>query len=162
MTDNHAHEYFKVIELNIVGFWPLKGAMLDKLTKKKKNAEIQFLQGSLCGIEFKTLFLTFIGHLYVIVYTYILSPFNCGSFLLLLMTIIRLNPHLVDHFPPRCGACVMRSKQSNQPSNVPSLGVWKFTPMFYRTSALWGPCPTLIPLLHWIIPSGASGTADHV
>ena len=22
------------------------------------------------------------------------------------MTIIRLNPHSVDHFPPKCGACV--------------------------------------------------------
>ena len=30
--------------------------------------------------------------------------------------------------------------------------VWKFPPVFYRTSAL----------LHWIIPSRASGTADHV
>ena len=25
---------------------------------------------------------------------------------MLLMTIIRLNPRLVDHFPPKCGACV--------------------------------------------------------
>ena len=36
----------------------------------------------------------------------VLSLFNCGSFLLLLMAIIRLNPHSVDHFPPKCGACV--------------------------------------------------------
>ena len=37
----------------------------------------------------------------------ILSPLNCGGFLLRQMTMIRLNLHLVDHFPPKCGACVM-------------------------------------------------------
>ena len=36
------------------------------------------------------------------------------------------------------------------------------SPMFYRTSALWGRCTALTPLLHWITSSRASGTADHV
>ena len=40
--------------------------------------------------------------------------------------------------------------------------VWKFTPVTYRTSALWGRCPALTPLLHLITPSRASCTADHV
>ena len=40
--------------------------------------------------------------------------------------------------------------------------VWKFPPVFYRTSALWGHCPVRTPLLHWITPSRASGTTDHV
>ena len=35
-------------------------------------------------------------------------------------------------------------------------------PVSYRTSALWGRCPALTPLLHLITPSRASGTADHV
>ena len=33
--------------------------------------------------------------------------------------------------------------------------VWKFTPVFYRTSALWGRCPALNPLSQQIIPSRA-------
>ena len=40
--------------------------------------------------------------------------------------------------------------------------VWKFTPVSYRTSALWGRCPALTLLLQLITPSRASGTADHV
>ena len=47
-------------------------------------------------------------------------------------------------------------------SNMPSQDVWKFTPVSYRTSALWGRCPALTPLLQLITPSRASGTADHV
>ena len=38
----------------------------------------------------------------------------------------------------------------------------KFTPLSYRTSALWGRCPALTPPLQLITPSRASGTADHV
>ena len=30
----------------------------------------------------------------------------------------------------------------------------KFPPVFYRTSALWGRCPALTPLLHWITQQG--------
>ena len=40
--------------------------------------------------------------------------------------------------------------------------IWKFTPVSYRTSALWGRCPAPTPLLQLITPSRASGTADHV
>ena len=43
-----------------------------------------------------------------------------------------------------------------------SQDVRKFTPVSYRTSALWGRCPALTPLLQLITPSRASGTADHV
>ena len=43
-----------------------------------------------------------------------------------------------------------------------SLDVWKFNPVSYRTSALWGHYPALTPLLQLITPSRASGTADHV
>ena len=39
--------------------------------------------------------------------------------------------------------------------------VWKFSPVSYRTSALWGRCPALTSLLQLITPSRASGTADH-
>ena len=46
--------------------------------------------------------------------------------------------------------------------NMLSQHIWKFTPVSYRTSALWGRCPALTPLHHWITPSRASGTADHV
>ena len=52
--------------------------------------------------------------------------------------------------------------QSSIARNVPPQDVWKFPPVFYRTSALWGRCPALTPLLHWITPSRASGTADQV
>ena len=45
---------------------------------------------------------------------------------------------------------------------MPSQDVWKFTPVSYRTSALWGRCPALTPLLQVITPGRASGTADHV
>ena len=48
------------------------------------------------------------------------------------------------------------------PSNVAPQDVWKFTPVSYRTSALWGRCPALTLLLQLITPSRASGTADHV
>ena len=41
------------------------------------------------------------------------------------------------------------------------MDIWKFTPVSYRTSALWGRCPALTPLLHLVTPSRASGTADH-
>ena len=30
---------------------------------------------------------------------------------MLLTKEIRLNPHLVDHFPPKCGACVSRKRK---------------------------------------------------
>ena len=30
--------------------------------------------------------------------------------------------------------------------------VWKFPPVFYRTSALWGRCPALTSLLQLITP----------
>ena len=43
-----------------------------------------------------------------------------------------------------------------------SQDVWKFTPVSYRTSALWGRCPALTPIIQVITPSRASGTADHV
>ena len=33
---------------------------------------------------------------------------------------------------------------------LPPQDVWKFPLVFYRTSALWGHCPALTPLLHWI------------
>ena len=42
------------------------------------------------------------------------------------------------------------------------MDVRKFTPVSYRTSALWGRCPAVTPLLQLITPSRASGTADHV
>ena len=45
---------------------------------------------------------------------------------------------------------------------MPSQDVWKFTPVSYRTSALWGRCPALTPIFQLITPSRASGTADHV
>ena len=47
-------------------------------------------------------------------------------------------------------------------SNMPSQDIWKFTPVSYRTLALWGRCPALTPLLQLITPSRASGTTDHV
>ena len=53
-------------------------------------------------------------------------------------------------------------KVATKASNMPSQDVWKFTPVSYRTSALWGRCPALTPLLQLITPSRASGTADHV
>ena len=46
--------------------------------------------------------------------------------------------------------------------NMPSQDVRKFTPVSYRTSALWGCCPAPTPLLQLITPSRASGTAGHV
>ena len=45
---------------------------------------------------------------------------------------------------------------------MPSQDVCKFTPVSYRTLALWGCCPTLTTLLQLITPSRASGTTDHV
>ena len=53
-------------------------------------------------------------------------------------------------------------KTAAKASNMPSQDVWNFTPVSYRTSALWGRCPALTPLLQLITPSRASGTADHV
>ena len=53
-------------------------------------------------------------------------------------------------------------KTAAKASNMPSQGVWNFTPVSYRTSALWGRCPALPSLLQLITPSRASGTADHV
>ena len=38
----------------------------------------------------------------------------------------------------------------------------KFTPVSYRTLALWGRCPAFTQLLQLIISSRASSTADHV
>ena len=37
---------------------------------------------------------------------------------------------------------------------MPSQDVWKFTPVSYRTSVLWGRCPTLIPLLQLSLKAG--------
>ena len=45
---------------------------------------------------------------------------------------------------------------------MPTQDVREFTPVSYRTSALWGRCPALTLLLQLITPSSASGTADHV
>ena len=45
---------------------------------------------------------------------------------------------------------------------MPSQDVWKFTPVSYRTLALWGHCPAVTLLFQLIISSRASGTADHV
>ena len=56
----------------------------------------------------------------------------------------------------------MTWKVAAKASNMPSQDVWKFTPVSYRTSALWGRCPTLTAFLQLITPSRASGTADHV
>ena len=53
-------------------------------------------------------------------------------------------------------------KVATKASNMPSQGLWKFTPVSYRTLALWGCCPALTPILQLITPSRASGTADHV
>ena len=53
-------------------------------------------------------------------------------------------------------------KIDTKAANMPSQDVWKFTPVSYRTSALWGRCPALTPLLQLITTSRASGTADHV
>ena len=43
---------------------------------------------------------------------------------------------------------------------MPSQDVWKFTPVSYRTLALWGRRPAITPLLQLITPSRALGTAD--
>ena len=52
---------------------------------------------------------------------------------------------------------------TSQTSNLPRrTDVRKFTPVSYRSSSLWGPCPALTPLLKLIIPSRELGTADHV
>ena len=51
---------------------------------------------------------------------------------------------------------------SSQAWYIPPQDVRKFTPVSYRTSALWGRCPALTPLLHLITASRATGTADHV
>ena len=45
---------------------------------------------------------------------------------------------------------------------MPSQDVRKFTPVSYRTLALWGHCPALAPLMQLITPRRALGTADHV
>ena len=58
-------------------------------------------------------------------------------------------------------AMVRPPAQNNQmPSNMHPQDVWKFTPVSYRTSALWGRCPTLTPLPQLITPSRAPGTLD--
>ena len=56
----------------------------------------------------------------------------------------------------------LKNMENSSKAQKPSQDVWKFTTVSYRTSALWGRCPALTPLLHWITPSRASGTADHV
>ena len=43
-----------------------------------------------------------------------------------------------------------------------TLQFWRLRSVCYWTSALWGRCPALTPLLQLITPSRASGTADHV
>ena len=43
-----------------------------------------------------------------------------------------------------------------------SQDVRKFTPVSYRTLALWGRCPAPTQLLQLITPSRALATADHV
>ena len=37
---------------------------------------------------------------------------------------------------------------------MPSQDIWKFTPVSYRTSALWGRCPALTPLLQLSLQAG--------
>ena len=56
----------------------------------------------------------------------------------------------------------LNNMENSPKAQRPSQDVWKFTPVSYRTSALWGRCPALTPLLVMITRSGASGTADHV
>ena len=56
----------------------------------------------------------------------------------------------------------LNNMENSPKAQRPSQDVWKFTPVSYRTSALWGRCPALTPLLQLITPSRASGTADHV
>ena len=57
---------------------------------------------------------------------------------------------------------IMKNMEKSPKAIRPSQDVWKFTPVSYRTSALWGRCPALTPLLQLITPSRASSTADHV
>ena len=38
-------------------------------------------------------------------------------------------------------------KIATKASSMPSQDIWKFTPVSYRTSALWGRYPALTPLL---------------
>ena len=52
--------------------------------------------------------------------------------------------------------------RNQMPSNVAPQDVWKFTPVSYRTSALWGRCPALTSPLHLNTSSRATGTIDHV
>ena len=56
----------------------------------------------------------------------------------------------------------LNNMENSPKAQRPSQDVWKFTPVSYRTSALWGRCPALTPILQLITPSRASGTADHV
>ena len=56
----------------------------------------------------------------------------------------------------------LNNMENSPKAQRPSQDVWKFTIVSYRTSALWGRCPALTPLLQLITPSRASGTADHV
>ena len=81
----------------------------------KNRRDSVFKMQLICRNKYKRRFLALMGQLFAIVQAYgdinlgnILCSFNYRDFLLLLGAIIRLNPHLVDHFPPKCGACVSR------------------------------------------------------
>ena len=56
----------------------------------------------------------------------------------------------------------LNNMENSPKAQRPYQDVWKFTPVSYRTLALWGRCPAPTPLLHLITLSRASGTADHV
>ena len=76
-----------------------------------------------------------------------------------------LGPKRADLGPDRVDLRPKRGLSSLRGGDVRTYGrtdVWKFTPVSYRTSALWGRCPALTPLLQLITPSRPSGTADHV
>ena len=61
-----------------------------------------------------------------------------------------LRPKRADLTPKRD----LSSLKGGGRTDIWTNGVWKFTPLSYRTSALWGRCPALTPLLHWITQQG--------
>ena len=48
--------------------------------------------------------------------------------------------------PPALKYTFSGLNQSSKAWNMPPQDIWKFTPVFYRTSALWGRCPSLTPI----------------
>ena len=56
----------------------------------------------------------------------------------------------------------LNNMENSPKAQRPSQDVWKFTPVSYRTLALWGRCPAPTQLLQLITPSRASVTADQV